>query len=283
MTLLVRRRTVVVLVLVTVLAVLVTGIIAYLAVMKTTLLDAREIKILAERVLLTAFVTTTLVIVAIGLVLREVVFINNVLGRLIDMNRAGGTHTEVALNRLGEVGHQIALLQQQISTLSAHKSTRISAMNGLLNAITVRSTQKMLVVNAAGLIYRTTPSVPAMLDKSTAEVTGKHIDTVIESETFTGTVAAIEKSGKVHFFEERKKPVAVVPIQNDQDLVAYYLYYFSDDAESERKRIQERQEAREQGTGEQEPVTPETLKTGRTASTRFRLMQNLFSDRFGKR
>lgn len=235
---LMRRRVVIVLILVAVTSALAMGAIGYLAVRQGLTSTDTAAKATAERVLFASILTVVVVLTVTGVALRDTRNINTILRRLVELNRLSGTQAEDAIRRLGEVGEHILNLYAQISSLSTHKSTRISAMNGLISAIIVRSEHRLLVVNAIGTVYRASPAALRLLEKSTAEVTGKPIDTLLTGESFTTTVAEIARTPELHTFPEGKTPVVVVPITNDQDLVAYYLYLLGDDARNEKNRTE---------------------------------------------
>ena len=233
MLLLIRRRTITLLAVVSITISLGMGAVGYLAILHATDLDAGGFKLLAERLLFGGILATVLMLGTALYVAVETINLNAVFRRMAEMHRMGAAQMTASLRRLGEVGTHIRTLYDNINFLSARKSTRIVAMNGLVTTILSRSPRRILVVNAAGAVYRSSPAALKHLDRPAAEVAGKHIDTLVDAEVFSVMSARVAGTVGLHVAAEGEDPVVVLPVTNDRGQVAYYVYLLGDDAREE--------------------------------------------------
>lgn len=236
MILLVRRRTLLILTLSTVAFALAMSVLGYIFVHAAGDLSIAERKALAERILLAGIVGSSLVLAGLGIAVYETVSLNVLLKRLSDMHRLSGDQLHLALRRFGSVGDQLSSLYQNINALSDRKSRRIAAMNSLLATILQRSDRKMVIVNAAGQVYRATTGALEHLDLSASDVADQPIDSIIEGETFSETAAALSRSAESSAIEGADGTVAIVRAMGNEGLVAYYVYLLGNDAKEELKR-----------------------------------------------
>ncbi|TVR57507.1 MAG: hypothetical protein EA426_12035 [Spirochaetaceae bacterium] len=236
MILLVRRHRITLLVLVALGFALGMSLFAYLSLRGFDGLSELEQKALAERILLVGIVGTLAVFGVLSIVLYDAVKLNAVFKRLAGMHRMSVDQIQMELRGLGTVGEQIGRLYSSINSLSARKSTRISGLNALLTTVVRRSEANMIVVNAGGKVYQATPAALAQFELSHAEIAERPVDELIELERFTETAAAVSRGKGSHRIGENRDPVVVLPVTNDQGLVAYYVYLLGDDAREELKR-----------------------------------------------
>ena len=236
MILLLRRRTITILVLVALIFALGMSVFAYFSVQSSAGLPPPERKVLAERVLLAGIIGALIVLASLVVAAYDAVNLNSVFKRLAGMHRMSGDQLHSVLRGLGAVGDQISTLYDNINSLSSRKSTRIAAMNSLLVAVLARTDKNMLIVNAAGKIYRATPAALEHLELTSADVTDKPIDTIIDTETFSETAAAMTRSVGPHTIDSGRDAVVVIPVMNNQGLAAYYVYLLGGDARDELKR-----------------------------------------------
>lgn len=236
MILLVRRRTITILVFSALAFSLGMGVLTYLTIQTFRELSAAEQKIVAEQVLLVAIVGTIVVCAGLLLVVHEAVNLSRVFKRLAGMHRMSGDQIHSELRALGVVGEQIGNLYTSINSLSARKSTRIAAMDSLLSTVLSRTDENMLIVNAAGKVYRATSTALEHLEASRADVVDHSIDDFVEAEPFSETAAAVARRKGSHVIGEGREAIVVLPVTNDQGLIAYYVYLLGADARDELKR-----------------------------------------------
>ena len=252
MILLLRRRTITVLVLIAVVLALGMSVLAYLSLQTAGELSPLERKVLSERILLLGIVGALIVLASLALAAYDAVNLNSVFKRLSGMHHMSGDQLQMMLRSLGSVGDQISDLYDNLNDLSARKSTLIAALNSLLSAVLARTDKNMLIVNAAGKIYRATPAAMEYLELSSANVTDKPIDDVIDTEQFAETAAAATRSVGAHAIEGGRDAVVVIPVMNNQGLAAYYLYLFGRDATDELKQKQQQRTVPRNGAAEHE-------------------------------
>ena len=236
MVLLVRRRTLFILVLATVALVLATSVLAYVSIDAAGELSPAERKILAERILFAGIVGSAIVLIGLVAVIYDTVSLNTLLKRLSQMYGLSGDQLRLALRRFGSVGDELWSLYENINALSERKSRRIVAMNSLLTEIVERSDQKMLIVNAAGEVYKVTEAALEHLELSSSKVVEQPVESIITGATFLETTAALARNADSFSIEGEHETVAVVPVSGDQGLAAYYLYLLGADAKKELKR-----------------------------------------------
>ena len=151
------------------------------------------------------------------------------------MYQLNGDQLQLALRRFGSVGDELWNLYENINALSERKSRRIVAMNSLLTAIVARSDQKMLIVNAAGAVYKVTAAALEHLSVSSSEVLEQPVESIVTAASFAETTAALSREARNYAIKGDNETVAVIPVAGDQGLAAYYLYLFGDDAKKELK------------------------------------------------
>ncbi len=236
MILLVRRRTITILVLAAIAFSFGMSVLAFLVLQTFGELTPAEQKVVAERVLLVGVVGTILVCAGLLLVVRDAVNLSAVFKRLAGMHRMSGDQIHAELRGLGVVGDQIGTLYTSINSLSARKSTRIAALDALLNTVLNRTDANLLIVNAAGTVYRATPAALRHLDASSGEVVDHSIDDFVDAERFSETSATVARRRGSHMIGEGRTAMVVLPVTNDQGLIAYYVYLLGEDARDELKR-----------------------------------------------
>ncbi|MFP4642784.1 MAG: hypothetical protein ACLFM0_00360 [Spirochaetales bacterium] len=232
MVLLVRRRTLIVLVVGTVVFALAMSVAGYISVNAAGGLDAMERKVLGERVLLAGIVGSLLVFAGLGAALYDTVSLNTLLKRLSGMYALTGAQLQLALRRFGSVGDELWNLYENINALSERKSRRIVAMNSLLTAILARTDRRLLVVNAAGVVYKATEAALEYLGATSSEVEEQPVDSIVSGEAFAETSAAISRGAHSYTITADSETVAVIPVAGDRGLAAYYLYLLGEEAKT---------------------------------------------------
>ncbi len=236
MILLVRRHKITLLVVVAAGFALGMSVFAYLSLRGFGGLSELEQKALAERILFVGIVGTLVVIGVLSTVLYDAVNLNAVFKRLAGMHRMSGDQIQMELRGLGSVGEQIGSLYSSINSLSARKSTRISGLNALLVTILRRTDANLIVVNAGGKVYQATPAALKLFELSQSEIAELPVDDLVDAESFAETAAAVSRGKGSHRIGADRDSIVVIPVTNDQGLVAYYVYLLGDDAREELKR-----------------------------------------------
>src|SRR6056297_2596066 len=122
MMILIRRQTLVFLILLAVVAALVLASIGFLTVREAVSLSEVEAKVLSERVLFAGLIAASILLVTVVAVALRAYQLSTALSRIADLHRIGGYDIEPALARLGDVGESIARIYGQLTDLSARKS-----------------------------------------------------------------------------------------------------------------------------------------------------------------
>lgn len=254
MTLLIRRNSLILLVLLAMAAAIVPAALGFELLRDAVELSPSEAKASAERLLLVGIVATSVLVGALVVTMAGVYRLTTALSRIADLHRVGGYDVEPALERLGDVGESISRMYGQLAELSARKSTRIAAMNSLLNVIMARSTQKLLVVDPRGTVFRTTPAALEFLDRTAGTVLGQPVNSVVPEVDIARARAAIGRTGAAWTAESTSYPVAVQPVLNDRGDIGYFVYYLGSEA-----RLVVRTDAARDQPGEispEEPILP---------------------------
>ena len=169
MTLLVRRRALVVFTVLVVFVTLAVALHAYLAVSAVAegLLGA---KLAAERVLFVSIIASMLTLsLGIALTVRAIT-LSAILDKLVNMNRMSGFSPEIALERLGQVGEKINQLYRQASELSAKKSQKIGGMSSLLEHVMSNAEQLFLVTDPSGDVIYASAALMKRCERTRAEI-----------------------------------------------------------------------------------------------------------------
>jgi hypothetical protein len=230
MTLLIRRWALVLILLLSIVVALVPAAVGYGLLRNAVDLSSAEAKVGAERLLFVAIVAASGLVATLIVALLNVFHMSTALARIADLHRVGGYAVEPALARLGDVGESITQMYAQLTEISERKSTRIAAMNALLNVILARNSVRLLVVDPRGEVFRATPAALKHLNMAVAEVLGEPVDTVIPDVEFSRIRAAIGRTGEPWAAEESSASVSVQPVLNDRGEVGYYVFYLGSDA-----------------------------------------------------
>lgn len=256
MTLLVRRRALLFLVAVAVVTAIIPAALGYTAVGRAGGLSPAEAKTAAERLLFVGIVAASFLVLVLFISLARIYRLSTALSRIAELHMVGGYDVGPALRKLGDVGESITRLYGQLSELSARKTTRISAMNALLNVIMARSAQRLLVVDPKGTVFRTTPAALKLLDTTAGAVLSQPVNAVVPGVDFARARAAAGRRAEPWVPEESDIPVAIQPVLNDRGEAAYYLYYLGPDARLVTKLDPGRDQPEE--ISPQEPALPPT-------------------------
>lgn len=230
MTLMIRRNSLLVLLLIATVAAIGPSVVGFVVVRDAVGLSAGEAKTAAEGVLFVGIAATTAVGVTLIGMLARLHQLSVTLTRLADLNRLGGHEFAPTLRRLGEVGESILQLYEQTIDLSERKTIRISAMDSLLSILVARSPGSILVVDPAGKIVRATPTALQFLDASTSDVVGAEVDDVVSGVAFARVRAAVGHSPDPWPAEDPPFPVVVQAALNNEGEPGYYVYYLGQDA-----------------------------------------------------
>ena len=288
MILLVRRHKITGLILFALLFALGMSVFTYLLLQGFSELSELKQKELAEKIFLAGVIGTLVLTGGLVVVVHDSVNLGAVFRRLSAMHRMGGDQIQIELRRLGMVGEQIGSLYRSINELSTRKTTRISGMNSLLTLILRRTDANMLVVNAGGKVYQATPAALKSLELTQSEITDIPVDTLIEQELFSETAAEISRKRGPYRIGEDRNSIVVLPVINDQGLVAYYVYLLGNDAREELKQNPlEPRKPRERGTDRSESNESEADRDSSDDAMRrngrSNVVRNLLSRLRGKR
>ncbi len=246
MTLLVRRRALISLCIVTVTVALGVAVAAYVVI--GSVQDAPgvewpgEAKILAERVLLLGIVGAVVVAAACAAVVLRAVRLSVQLQKLVEMNRLTGFSPEEGLNRMGDVGQKIVVLYRQLSEVSAKRSLKISALTALNEYLLSESKELIAVIDASGHVVQT--SNP--LAERGRKMLGVHLDSLIPDAQTNSAVLEMHRTRAQVVRERQGESVLFTPVVNRAGDVAYGVVTLTRTVTDE---MRERAESARKGNG----------------------------------
>lgn len=224
MSIVIDRRSIVVLTVVACVATLAAAGIGY----GTISAVAADAKIPAERVLFSGIVAVIVVIATSVTVLLRSLWISARLEKLVEMSRISGFPATAALTRLGEIGQRIAALYAPLADVSNMKSRKISALSALVESLIDATPEPVLVVDATGMISHAGREMLEESGTSRTNVVGLYLDTVISN---AGTAAALREMRTAHAPAQQDRddrpPLKFTPILNSAGELTYALVMLS--------------------------------------------------------
>ncbi len=230
MKILVERKLMLLLAVGAVSAAIVPAAIGYTALVEAVGLSAIEAKTAGEGLLFVGITAAGLFLLLLLTVLLRVYRVSTALARIAELHRMDGYDLRPALLRLGDIGESILQILGQLTELNRRKSTRMHAMNGLLQDVLSKSGKRILVVDPRGMVIRATPAALELLDRPASAVLDLPVDDALPGTGFARTRAAIGRSGDPWTVKGAPFPLAVEPIPDDRGETGYYVYYLGPDA-----------------------------------------------------
>ncbi len=230
MSIVVHRRAIVLLATVTCVATIITAAIGYATALTASAsgVEAGTAKLLAERVFFVGIVASLVVIItSIAVVLRSI-WISARLQKLVEMSRMSGFSTTSGLNRLGEIGRQIAELYAPMADVSNKKSRKISALTALTQSVMEMTSQPVLVVDASGVVTHVSGSALDRAERNRTQIVGQHLDTVLPQVDVSAALRELQRTrAPVRQEREDHKPLELRPILNSAGELAYAVVLLS--------------------------------------------------------
>ena len=227
MTIMTKRNTLLLLVLLAVAGVAAVAIIAYGSILHTGAQSdsaaAAEAKLLAERVLFSGIVATLIVLSGgIAVIIRSVK-LTQLLDKLVAMNRMSGFSPESALARLGDVGDRIATIYHQVSELSEKKSRKISGLTALNELLLNVSDQMVMIVDAAGHVLQASRPLLERLDRARGEIVGVHLDDLLPGANIDAAIREASQTRSAVVRERHGDSIVFDPVINSDAEVSYLV------------------------------------------------------------
>ena len=238
MTVMLRRRSLLLALVTAVTATLVVAVVAYIAIRFVAPPGDPTAKIASERVLFVSIVASAVCLSVQLAVLLRATRLSNQLDRLVEMNRLSGYSAEVALNRMGDVGPKIATLYAQMSELSEKKSRKIAALTTLNDYLMTVMSQLVIVADATGRVVQASKPVLDRLEKARNEVVGQHIDDLIPNAEVASAIREMDKSHMPVVRERRGDSLVFSPVIDRDNHVAYLVVVLTRTVTDEMKGVQ---------------------------------------------
>jgi len=238
MTLMLRRRSILLALVTAVIATLVVAVVAYVAIRSVAPSGDPAAKVASERVLFISIIASAVCLSVQLAVLVRSTRLSNQLDRLVEMNRLSGYSAEVALNRMGDVGPKIATLYAQMSELSEKKSRKIAALTTLNDYLMNVMSQLVIVADATGRVVQASKPVFDRLEKVRTDVVGQHIDDLIPNAEAASAIREMDKSHMPVVRERRGDSLVFSPVIDRDNHVAYLVIVLTRTVTDEMKRIQ---------------------------------------------
>lgn len=229
-TVIVRRRSLVIGVIVVAVLVAIPGVVGFSLLQNGVNRPATEAKVAAEQFLLLIILADAGVVLTFVTLLVRSYNLSAALARIEAFQRLSGRKLHVALKRLGDVGESITRMYAELEALNARKSRRIAAMNALVSVIMNGATQRIIVVDSQGVVTRATQAAITYLKPAAGIVIGKPVDEIVRDADFSRVRAALGRKPGIWIVDGVTYPVAVQTVQDDLGEVSYFVYYFGSDA-----------------------------------------------------
>jgi PAS domain-containing protein len=220
MTLLVRRRALLLILILVSIATFAVGVTGYLSIRALAADDAIG-KAGAERVLFVGLIATAFVISVCVTTLVRSFRLSVLLDRLVAMNRLSGYSAEVALRRLGDVGERIADLYAQTVRLSDLKSQKIASLTILNDYLMTIMSELVIVADATGRVVQASKPILDRLGKTRSEVVGEHVDSLIPGAETGAAIREMDRSHVSVVRERRGDSVVLSPVIDREGNVSY--------------------------------------------------------------
>ena len=223
MTLLVKRRSLLLFATGGVVVTVTVAALAYAAIRSLDAASGVEAKLLAERVLLVGIIGSSLMAV-LGVVVAVRAFrLSAQLDKLVEMNRLTGFSPEVALGHMGDVGAKIRALYAQLSDLSEKKSLKISSLMALTDHLLATTRDMIVVADASGHIVRTSRPLLDRLGENRKDVVGLHLDSLIPGAEAGSAIIEMSRTRTPLVRERRGDSLVFTPVINRAGDVTYLV------------------------------------------------------------
>lgn len=239
MTVMTRRRDLVIFLLVCLLAAAAIAGIAHTALVRSAVdaAGSAEVKLLSERVLFAGIIGIAVVLIAGFLVILRSVNLSRRLDKLVAMNRMTGFSPEMALKRLGDVGDRIATIYRQVSDLSEKKSRKISSLTALNELLLGVSEQMVLVVDVAGNVLQVSRPLLERVGRSRTEIIGLSLDELIPGASVAAAIREASQTRSAVVRDRRGDSLILNPVINRDGEVAYLVALLTRSVTDDMKRV----------------------------------------------
>jgi len=248
-TLLIRRRALIFLLITSVAAVLATSLLAFLSVRGLDAGTPAAGKLLSERVLFAGIVAIIVVVVAGLAVVLRTVHMSRLLDRLVEMNRLTGFSPDTALYRLGDVGQKIVNLYGQLSELSEKKSRKIASLTSLLSYLMDTVKEQILVTDGVSTVVHASRALLERMERPAADVIGVRLDTLLPGADAMSALREMGKTRRQVVRERRGDSLVLTPVYSGNGTVPYMVVQITRGVADELRRAFEAAAAGAQGGG----------------------------------
>lgn len=227
----ISKRDILLLGLITVATVLVLGIIGYRFFLHPESVSRLGFKLTGERFLFIAIVVATLIALLYGTTLVRSRSVSRELEKMIELTGSEEYKPEISLRKLGPLGRQISRLYARLSELNRKLALRIGSQSSLVAFLLGNMTQPVLVTDVLGKIQYISKGYIETKKANRSELLGSFVEDLssdIVTQTILSRASASHAAVDVELVKEKEK-ARVHPVFNRDGEVSYLVFDFSRD------------------------------------------------------
>lgn len=217
---LIARRGLILLAIVSCGSVVLAGVGAYLVVSGAARRSAEELRFLAETILYLSILLTIVVLSISAVLILRSRSISLALDRIIDLARYGAQPVEESLRKIGPLGAKISELNLALSDLSEKRLLRIGALNEIATFLVNNSALALAITDVTGRVFLTSPEFLKRLRVDRPAVQRASIAGLLEGLDFPGIVSRLEKERTVIEWDEGNMECRFFPVFNRRNALS---------------------------------------------------------------
>lgn len=215
------------------------------------------------------YISLLLLVVEVILFVRVMMRSRNIgreLDKLIEITRYRGLSKAQSLDRLGPIGRQIALLYDQLNSLSERKTLKISSLSELAEFLMNNLSVPALAATVDGTVVYASRALSERLKRPRNEIVDSRLDEVAPGIAVSEVVAELDRSHASIQRKSDRSALTLFPIRNTANQLAYIVCVFQGASalvEQARHAVADEARHRAWGAGVQR-----ILELGRTTARR---------------
>ncbi len=216
---LVQRRALIVVFLLSLAALLLLAVQGYLWLRTAAARPPELLKYRAETVLYLGIVLASVVVAVFLILLWRSRNVSRELDKLIELTRSGYSSSEEGLKKLGPLGRKIRLLYFNLNELNERKSLKISSLSGLLSFVLANTEIALVILDLSGRVEEASRGYLDRRELGRTQLLRKHISEIEPEVRFAEVVSRLERE-HAHIVEGEKEKLAFYPVFNRNNELA---------------------------------------------------------------
>ncbi len=225
----ISKRDILLLGLLTVATILVLGIIGYRFFLSPESASRLGVKLTAERFLFIAVVVASFITLLFGATLVRSRNVSKEIEKMIEMTGSDDYKPDISLRKLGALGRQISRLYTRINELNRKLALRLGSQAALVSFLVGNMTQPVLVSNVLGQIQYISKGYVERKKINRSELLGTFVEN-LSSDIVTQSILSKVSTGHSAIdlaLEKEKEQLTIHPIFNRNGDVSYLVFDFS--------------------------------------------------------